>query len=257
MKYKDITILAVILLLVISLVYISKRWSVPKRLYKKSVVYKPVHNKKHIKKYAIHGIDVSHHQGKISWDKLKHINPYQKIDFVYIRATNGRVKDRKFDRNWKLATKNNFTIGAYHYYSPNINSNVQAKNFINTVSLSEGNLPPVIDIEKIPHLQSRKNWRKGIINFISILEKHYHIKPIIYSGDSFYASYLATDSYFKNYTTVWIANYNNVLKPKSNWHFWQVSESEKVQGIRGFIDYNIFYGTKDEFDQLKIKKKVN
>ena len=39
--------------------------------------------KPHIKKYEVHGIDVSKHQGKINWDLVKHPDSGKKIDFVF------------------------------------------------------------------------------------------------------------------------------------------------------------------------------
>ncbi len=46
--------------------------------------------------------------------------------------------------------ENKIMRGAYHYYRPNENSIEQANLFIKTVKLQKGDLPPVLDIEKLP-----------------------------------------------------------------------------------------------------------
>jgi lysozyme len=51
-------------------------------------------------KYPITGIDVSHHTGKIDFQKAKD----QKIDFVYMKSTEGEYfKDKTFENNFKGA----------------------------------------------------------------------------------------------------------------------------------------------------------
>ena len=50
---------------------------------------------------GIYGIDVSHHQGKIEWEKVKKWKN-KKLDFVYIKATEGATYiDRTYKTNLK------------------------------------------------------------------------------------------------------------------------------------------------------------
>ena len=53
--------------------------------------------------------------------------------------------------------KKSFLRGAYHYFRPNENSTLQAQNFIKNVKLQPGDLPPILDIEKISNIQSSDN----------------------------------------------------------------------------------------------------
>ena len=92
--------------------------------------------------YTVHGLDVSMYQGTISWDRLGRINKTLPVDFVIIRATMGGLgQDREFHRNWRETKKMGMVRGAYHYYNPNVNSTLQAENFILTVDLDRGDLP--------------------------------------------------------------------------------------------------------------------
>ena len=45
------------------------------------------HAKKRVKKVDVDGIDISHHNGKIDWEKVQKGHP--EIRFVYIKATEG------------------------------------------------------------------------------------------------------------------------------------------------------------------------
>ncbi|RXP60892.1 hypothetical protein EC396_04355 [Lutibacter sp. HS1-25] len=206
--------------------------------------------KPHIKKYEVHGIDVSKHQGKINWDLVKHPDSGKKIDFVFIRATYGTYEDKLFDTNWVNAANKNFALGAYHYYWANTNSTLQANKFIETVELKKGDLPPVLDIEKLPKFQSKSNWLKGIKNWLNLIEMHYGLKPIIYTSDGFYKHHLKTDPFFTNYPRLWIANYNNIQQPDSNWHFWQYSDQVKIEGINENVDLNVFKNDSILFNEL-------
>jgi lysozyme len=61
--------------------------------------------------FQIHGIDVSTHQGMISWDDV-HQMKVKDVDlkFAFIKATEGYTKvDWQFKRNWKRARSGNGT----------------------------------------------------------------------------------------------------------------------------------------------------
>jgi lysozyme len=199
-----------------------------------------------------YGIDVSHYQGKIEWDKVSKLQDSFPITFVFSRATAGSVKvDRRFKKNWKQSKAKGFIRGAYHYYRPNENSLLQADNFIRTVKLQKGDLPPVLDIEDIPRIQSMRNLKIGLQNWLDRVEQHYGVKPIIYSGESFYNEHLYND--FSEYTC-WVANYNYYVENiDDDWGFWQFTDKGSVYGIKEFVDVNIFNGSKKELLQL-VKK---
>jgi len=144
------------------------------------------------------GIQTSYYQGLIDWNKLKHFNNNVPISFAVVRATMGsQKKDNYFTHNWRSAKKSKIIRGAYHYYRPNENSTKQAQNYIKRVKLNKGDLPPILDIEKVSSKQSINSLRIGLLNWLRIIEQHYGIKPIIYSGDKFCKSYLSTSEFVK------------------------------------------------------------
>ena len=188
------------------------------------------------------GIDVSQYQGKIDWSKVDSIGELRKIGFAYIRATAGSNKtDSRFEENWRLAKENKMLRGAYHYYRPNENSLAQAKNFIKVVQIEKGDLPPVLDIEQIPSVQSLDSLKVGLRRWLNVVESHYKVRPIIYSGERYYTDFLREE--FKDYI-FWIANYNFFVENiKEDWMFWQFTEKGTIPGIDGNVDVNIYNGT--------------
>ncbi|MBV2195907.1 MAG: glycoside hydrolase family 25 protein [Flavobacterium sp.] len=191
------------------------------------------------------GFDISEYQSEIDWEQTYHIDESFELSFVFIRATAGKNKvDSRFKENWKASKERELIRGAYHYYRPNENSIEQAENFIKTVKLQKGDLPPVLDIEKLPKSQSIDSLKVGLRRWLKKVEKHYKVKPIIYSGESYYNDFLKKE--FSDYP-LWIANYNfwrNHLE--DDWLFWQFTEKAQIQGIEGMVDVNIFNGDKNK-----------
>ncbi len=188
------------------------------------------------------GFDVSQFQGNINWKEIDSVEHLVPLQFVFIRATAGNDKvDSKFKENWKNAKEHNFIRGAYHYYRPNENSIEQANNFIKTVKLQKGDFPPVLDIEQLPKNQSIDSLKVGLKRFLKKIDEHYKVKPIIYSGEKYYTSFLKDE--FSEYT-FWVANYNFWVEDiKDDWLFWQFSEKASIEGINEKVDLNIYNGT--------------
>lgn len=199
------------------------------------------------------GIDVSEYQGKIDWTVTDSIEGGFPIGFVFIRATYGKdCLDAQFRNNWAAVKRTPMLRGAYHYYRPDENSVKQAQNFINNVALSNGDLPPVLDIEKIPEGQSIDSLKIGIRRWLEKIEKHYKVRPIIYSGEKYYYDFLRDE--FKEYT-VWIANYNFFVEQiDDGWQFWQFTQNGTAKGIKGDVDINVFNGDGPALRRIRIQK---
>jgi lysozyme len=203
--------------------------------------------------FKMHGIDVSHHQDNIDWDAVKAMQVQQiKIDFVFIKATEGLGRvDNTFRRNWFNAKQAGIPRGAYHYFISSKSGKAQAENFIATIQLEKGDLPPVLDIEQtngasVEDIQQRtKDW-------LEMIEKQFNVKPIIYTNVDFYETFLAGK--FDDYP-LWIAHYLVQDKPRieRHWTFWQHNERGHVNGIDASVDFNVFNGDSTDFAKLLIK----
>lgn len=204
--------------------------------------------------YSIHGIDVSYAQGKIDWQQVKAMEEDSvHISFAFIKATEGLLTvDPYFQRNWREAPKAGIICGAYHYFRPEKNGKWQARFFLQNVKFERGDLPVVVDIEKL-YGTSPAAMRKELKDFLVFVENKTLTKPIIYSGLSFYRDYLA--GYFDDYR-LWIAHYNQPeldISPNTNWAFWQHSETARVNGINHTVDFDAFKGDSLAFRKLLIQ----
>jgi lysozyme len=200
--------------------------------------------------YTVHGIDVSKYQHVIDWSSVKAMNVDDvRISFAFIKATEGNVnEDKYFARNWQKARNANLVRGAYHFFLATKNGKTQAENFISSVDLEAGDLPPVLDIEQtygVPVDKLRQRARDWLIT----VEEFYGVKPIIYTNVDFYKQYLEGE--FDEYP-LWVAHYLNKGKPRiyRDWHFWQYSETGRVNGIVSKVDFNVFNGDSTEFQKL-------
>ncbi|MDP5200659.1 glycoside hydrolase family 25 protein [Flavobacterium sp. DG2-3] len=198
------------------------------------------------------GIDVSEFQGKVDWEEVEILDEKYPVQFVFIRATAGNDRvDRQFKRNWEGAKENKIMRGAYHYYRPNENSIEQADLFIKTVKLQKGDLPPVLDIEKLPKNQSLDSLKVGLKRWLNKVEKHYQVRPIIYSGERYYSDFLKEE--FSDYL-FWIANYNFYReKIEDDWLFWQFTEKASLPGIKHRVDVNIYNGDLEQLHFITVE----
>lgn len=204
--------------------------------------------------YEIHGIDISHHQGEIDWQELKDNGQIDKypIRFIYIKATEGAsIVDENFDENFHQAREYGFTRGAYHFYSVHSPAKAQAEYFIKNVKLENGDLPPVLDVEHKPKNQSVEELKASVLQWLEIVERHYRVKPIIYTYYKFKLKYL-NDSVFDSYP-YWIAHYYvEQVEYQGPWKFWQHTDNGRLAGIKGTVDFNIYNGSFYDLRKLTI-----
>jgi lysozyme len=204
--------------------------------------------------YTVHGIDVSSYQGKINWQKVKNMHEGDvHIKFAFIKATEGvLMTDPYFQRNWREAPKAGIICGAYHYFLPQKSGLWQAKFMLQTVKTEKGDLPMVVDVEKLYRTTPEK-MRVQLTLFINQIETKTGVKPIIYTNLSFYRDYL--QGYFDEYP-LWIAHYYQPklnISTKTNWQFWQHSDKARINGINQKVDMSIFRGDSTELEKLMIK----
>lgn len=202
--------------------------------------------------FSVYGIDISRHQGKIDWETFKKNNPTAApISFIYIKATEGSdFTDINFKENFENARKHGFLRGAYHYFSTHSTGSAQAQMFIKTAKLEKGDLPPMIDIEEKP--KDKIKFIQELKIFISKIEEHYGVKPILYTYRKYKTRYL-TDQFFSRYPS-WVAHYYiDSLGADVEWLIWQCSDIGEVPGITENVDINIFNGSLEQLESLRIK----
>lgn len=184
-------------------------------------------------KYPVKGIDVSHYQGKIEWQKIKE----QGISFAYIKATEGSSSvDEFYSENIDGAGRAGIRAGAYHFFSFDSPGRQQAEHFIDKIGSQDGMLIPAVDVEyygdKRKNPPNVESVRTELSTMLKILEDNYGCKPLIYSTQSFYRRYL--EGYYDEYP-LWIRGV--YLPPTQHWVIWQYCDRIRFDGINGEEKY--------------------
>ena len=203
-------------------------------------------------RYPIAGIDVSKHNGKIDFDKVK-ADDYQ---FVYIKASEGMTyKDDAFDRNYEGARDAGLMVGAYHFFRKNRTGEEQAANLLETVKGKALDLPLVIDLEDDwgnGATVSRKKALERLLDMINVLNaKGYQV--MIYTNLDGY------NKYYKDMLgdhDLWLCSFTSPDRLAHMPHrFQQFSHEGTVDGIKGDVDLNVFRGSRKEWkhylDEIK------
>lgn len=206
--------------------------------------------------YEIHGIDISHYQGKIDWEQLKNaMIEGCPVRFVIIKSTEGASRlDDHFRENFNQVRDYGFIRGVYHFWSNKSSAREQAYYFLDKVHLTEGDLPPVLDIEHKPADKSVDDFQRDVLTWLHIVEDKYHAKPIIYTYYKFKEKYLSAPV-FDDYP-YWIAHYYvDKVQYQGKWKFWQHTDAGKLPGIKEYVDFNIYNGSFYDLRKLCIGSK--
>jgi len=204
--------------------------------------------------FAVHGIDVSKYQGNIDWDAVRGSG----VQFAWIKSTEGGNRiDDKFQQNWERARAAGVARGAYHFVYWCRPWQEQMAWFEQNVPNEPGMLPPVLDVELTPDSPTckrtlyREQTLREMRGMLQEMERHYGRKPVIYSTVDFYAGILAGGAL--NDFPIWVRStkyHPSVRYAGRKWHFWQYQSDAHVEGIRGRVDRNAFFGSPDQWAEF-------
>lgn len=197
------------------------------------------------------GIDVSAHQGKIEWSKVKQDN----VNFAMLRVVSNKMGalkvDDEFYRNISEANKNGIPVGGYRYGYAMTEEQAQqeAKMVVNAFKASgiRPTYPIAYDVEDAPTQgQLPKSQLTKIIKAFKVVIEMNGYKFMIYSNKNWLDNKLEPSVYENE--DVWIARYRDYTPNlghgytgKGNVTIWQYSDRGNVSGIRGNVDMNIGY----------------
>ncbi len=202
------------------------------------------------------GIDVSHWNNNINWQKVKASG----VDFAILRLGYTGTKSRKptldgkFGQNYANCTKFGVNIGVYYYSTATSLKQAQneAKFVIKQLKGKKLQYPVYIDTEDAMQAKLSKTLLTNIVKeFCETMEKAgYYVG--IYASKSWYADQLH-DSKLKAYDR-WVAQYNDKCTYNGNYGMWQYSDKGKVAGINGNVDLNNCY---KNYPSIIKKAKLN
>lgn len=191
------------------------------------------------------GIDVSHYQGNIDWDKVK-----PQIDFAILRMGLGddisSQDDKQFERNYAECTRLGIPFAVY-FFSYAVNKAKVAKEIAHIKRLLNGktlNAPVYIDIENTRGL----DWRSISDALMLSIMQEYNLqlnaigyKMGIYSSRSAFWNEKMSDPWYDNISK-WVAEYGDKVNDfNRTYDIWQYTSKGCVNGINGNVDMNISY----------------
>lgn len=187
------------------------------------------------------GIDISHWQGAIDFEKVKACG----IQFVIIKAggsEKGYFTDRQFENYYRMAKLAGLKVGAYYYAGPsftNTNEGIKcAKHFRSIIKSKEFDYPVYIDIEEKVFKDNKKGTTDAVIAFCDHLEDlHYFVG--IYSSDILGWKNMLEMDRLKDYSK-WVARWGS-KKPEiaKDFAVWQYSSTGHIDGIKTNVDLDV------------------
>ncbi len=188
------------------------------------------------------GIDVSHHNGTIDWDKVK----ADGIEFAILRCGYGRKSvrqiDKQFERNYHECKRVGIPVGVYHYsYAKNAeDARLEADFMLELIAGKQFEYPVIFDIED----KGQEAFGNDVLTEITVA----FCEKIEAAG--WYVSIYSNPDWFTNKLDLaklapydkWLAHW--VKSPKWGSEFgglWQYTDSGRVDGIETAVDMNISY----------------
>ena len=174
------------------------------------------------------GLDVSHHQGKIDWEKVSKSD----VDFVIIRCGYGNnltsQDDKYFAQNVAGCEKYNIPYGIYIYSYALSKSDAKSE--------AKPTYPIYIDYEDSSQngLTPKQLGNFATAFFNKTIAAGY--KAGVYANLNWWTNKL-TDSRFNQWTK-WVAQYNSACSYTKPYQIWQSTSTGKVPGVNGNADLN-------------------
>lgn len=201
-------------------------------------------------RYPVHGVDVSHHQGVITWGRL----PRQGVRFAYLKASEGGdLRDPMFRAAARQAREAGVAVGAYHYFTLCRAGAAQAGNFLDAIADTPVDLPPVIDLEhegNCRDVADRRPFEGELAAFIDTVKRRSGRTPILYTTPEFYADHLAAGRFRRS--PIWLRDLVGGLETPRGARvvFRQYASNGRLDGVEGRVDLDAFMGSEAEFRAL-------
>lgn len=187
----------------------------------------------------IKGIDVSHWNGCIDFDKVKASG----VEFVIIKAggsDKGFYTDSKFRENYEKAKAAGLYVGAYYFAGKKFRGveagMADAQRFIDILKGLKFEYPVFIDIEAQEN-RYKEEITDAAVAFCNMLESAGYFVGIYASDISGYKDKLNHDR-IKSYAH-WVARYGKEPEVCKEYGMWQYSSKGSVTGISGSVDMDI------------------
>lgn len=187
----------------------------------------------------VRGIDVSHHQGLIDWDKVARDD----VAFAYIKASEGGDhRDSQFRRNSREAAQAGVATGAYHFFTLCKPGAAQATNFLSSIEGAPLTLPPAVDLEFGGNCNARpakQDPDAELSAFMDRVQAATGRRPTIYATRDFHRFYLQRGPFADE--AYWVRDLVGDMEGYRGGRtvLWQYAARGRVDGIEGPVDLNV------------------
>jgi lysozyme len=200
----------------------------------------------------VSGIDLSEKNGSLNWALIG--KGSDDINFAFIKATEALdTIDVQYEENIKSARESGILVGAYHWLNPGLHVGQQLDLFVSIVKDFRHMLPPVVCLET-PQTPL-EDMEINIKSYLILIEKKVGVKPIIYTSDTFWVTYLPKSDWGCNYP-LWIDKPGALWPPQvwpwAGWTFWQNSYQSRLPGINANLGINLFNGSMKDLKNMVI-----
>lgn len=191
---------------------------------------------------SLRGLDVSHYQGKIDFQKIKD----EGYSFVICKASDGRQFDSTYKANAEAARAVGLVVGAYHFFRFDIDTLAQMDVLIAMVGQHRvGDLPPTIDIEWSEGYKTMtSDISREAMLALKYLKAKLGITPMVYTSAAFFVD---EDDFaeWKQFP-LWVASFRTdfAIIPScwDTFTFWQQTDKRISQGITNNFGADVFNG---------------
>ncbi|MBK7391682.1 MAG: lysozyme [Chloracidobacterium sp.] len=197
--------------------------------------------------YPVRGIDVSHHNGEIDWERVA----VQNIKFAYIKASEGNdLQDPLFERNWQEVRRVGLIPGAFHVFGNCSTGVEQARNFLLVWRDRGIALPPAVDVSSgLPCAGATGNPRNELLVFLNEIERTTGRRPIVYDNRTYIPGFSNNSGHQDIKWARGIIWHPHVFYG-DEWVFWQYSRRGEIDGISFPVDLNVFQGSDERFKTI-------
>ena len=176
------------------------------------------------------------------------------VTFCFVKSTEGTtIRNQYYAADCRAARSQGIHVGSYHFFSLKSSARDQATSFLRYSSFPKGDLPPVLDVEptnaQIKAYGGTEKLLQAIRTWLHVVEQAVGVRPILYVNQYFVTHHLAEAHDIKRDYQVWIARYGE-YKPDVRLAVWQLSPDDRVTGIQGEVDINVFNGYRDQFEDF-------
>ena len=191
------------------------------------------------------GIDISHHQGQIDWERVKESG----VDFAIIRCGYAEDKEEYDDRCWEYNSSEcerlGIPYGVYLYsYAENVKDALsEADHVLRLIEGKNPSLPVYYDLEENYMIETGLDFAAVATAFCERIEDAGYSAGV-YANLNWWTYYL-TDKCFDNWHR-WVARWNTESGYDGKMAIWQYYNMGIVDGINGDVDMNFLIGTPDD-----------